>query len=164
MRISPVAILARLLLVAGLVFAAVGFLGEVWTQERSCEAVQSPNVPVLAWRLGTPPVEGLRHSLDDARALLPRGAVVGFTSPAGPINAPFFRRLWAAYLEPDLNIVDSTDAHAQYIIAYGLRIDRRGAYLLHPLPGGSDSPRHHHLRALRAPSRAGHSPRRRHRP
>jgi hypothetical protein len=136
MRISWVAILARSLLGAVLVSAAVGFFGEVWTQERSCEAVPSPNVPVLAWRLGTPPVEALRHFLGAARALLPRGAVVGFTSPEGPIDAAFFRRLWAAYLEPDLNVVDDADRHAHYILAYGLRIDRPGVHFIHPLPGG----------------------------
>ncbi len=138
MQISRAAILSRLVLTGTLVFATIAFLGEAWRQERACPAVSPPDAPVLAWRLGTPPVERLRGFLDAAHRLLPRGALVGFASPEGPDGAAFIRRLWAAYLAPDLNILDAADAHAytRYVLAYGVRLDRAGVSLVRPLPGG----------------------------
>jgi hypothetical protein len=137
MPLSPGPILARLALGAALAGAAVGFLGEVRAQARSC-AAPPPDAPVLAWRPGTPPVESLRRFLDEARRFVPHGAVLGFASPAGPVDAAFFRRLWAAYLAPDLNLLGEADApaHTHYILAYGVRIDRPGVSLVRPLPGG----------------------------
>jgi hypothetical protein len=138
MPLSPGPILARLALSATLAFAAIGFLGEVRVQESSCSAVSPVDAPVLAWRLGTPPVERLRRFLDEAHRSLPHGAVLGFASPEGPLDAALFRRLWAAYLEPDLNLLGEADAHAytRYILAYGVRIDRPGLSLVRSLPGG----------------------------
>jgi hypothetical protein len=129
--------LARLALSAALACAAIGFLGEIRAQARSC-AAPPPDAPVLAWRPGTPPVERLRRFLDEARRFLPHGAVLGFASPGGPADAAFFRRLWAAYLAPELNLLDEADApaHTHYILAYGVRIDRPGVSLVRPLPGG----------------------------
>lgn len=138
MQVSPAAILARLILSGTLTFATIGFLAELRAQQRFCAATLPQNAPVLAWRLGTPPVERLRSFLDDAHRLLPHGAIVGFASPEGPLDAAFFRRLWAAYLVPDLNLLSEADAHAytHYILAYGVRIDRPGVSLVRPLPGG----------------------------
>lgn len=120
-------------------YAAAAFVGEVWTREKACAAPPSESAPVLAWRLGTPPVDRLRRFLDAARGLLPSGTVAGFASPAGPVEAPFFRRMWAAYLEPELNLPGDTDAsqQARYILAYGIRIDRPGVSPIQPLPGGT---------------------------
>ena len=55
-----------------------------------------------------------------------------------PLDAALFRRLWAAYLEPDLNLLGEADAHAytHYVLAYGVRIDRPGLSLVRSLPGG----------------------------
>jgi len=138
MQISSSVILARLLLSAALALATLGFLGEVRRQESSCMAALPESAPVLAWRLGTPPVERLRSFLEDAHRLLPHGAIVGFASPEGPVDAAFFRRLWAAYLAPDLNLLSQAEAHSytHYILAYGIRIDRPGLSLVRPLPGG----------------------------
>jgi hypothetical protein len=138
MRISRAAVLSRLVLTGTLAFATIAFLGEVWRQESSCPALSPPDAPVLAWRLGTPPVERLRSFLDAAHRHLPHGALVGFASPEGAGGAAFIRRLWAAYLAPDLNILDAADAHAytHYVLAYGVRIDRPGVSLVRPLPGG----------------------------
>jgi hypothetical protein len=138
MPLSPGPILARLALSTTLALATIGFLGEVRTQARSCAAAPPLDAPVLAWRLGTPPVERLRRFLDEAHRVLPHGAVLGFASPEGPLDAAFFRRLWAAYLEPDLNLLGEADAHAytHYILAYGVPIDRPGLSLVRQLPGG----------------------------
>jgi len=137
MPLSPGPILARLALSAALACATIGFLGEVREQAHSC-AAPPLDAPVLAWRLGTPPVERLRRFLDEAHGVLPHGAVLGFASADGPVGAAFFRRLWAAYLAPDLNLLGEADAHAHthYILAYGVRIDRPGVSLVRPLPGG----------------------------
>src|ERR1700680_3573136 len=137
MPLSPAPILARLALSAALACATIGFLGEVREQARSC-AAPPLDAPVLAWRLGTPPVERLRRFLDEAHRFLPHGAVLGFASPGGPVGEAFFRRLWAAYLAPDLNLPGESDAHAytHYILAYGVRIDGPGVSLVRPLPGG----------------------------
>src|SRR5258708_1266407 len=138
MQRSPAAIVARVLLSAALAVAAVGFVGELRVQESSCTAAPPDGAPVLAWRLGTPPVERLRSFLDDAHRLLPRGAIVGFASREGPVDAPFFRRLWAAYLQPDLNWVSDADAkpYTHYVLAYEVRLDRPGMSLVQPLAGG----------------------------
>jgi hypothetical protein len=138
MRFLPVPILARSVLGVTLAVATIGFVGEVRVQWRSCRADPPQNAPVLAWRLGTPPVEHLRRFLDDAHELLPPGAVVAFASPEGPFDAASYRQLWAAYLEPDLNLQRDVEPHAytHYILAYGFRIDRPGVTLVRPLPGG----------------------------
>ncbi len=93
---------------------------------------------MLSWRLGIPAVERLRHFLGLARGLLSPGATVGFVSPDEQRGDSFFRRLWAAYLAPDLNFLNAADAPAytHYMIAYGVRIDRPGVSLAWSLPGG----------------------------
>jgi hypothetical protein len=125
---------------AAVAWAAAAFLGEVWRQQKGCAAPPAETAPVVAWRLGTPPVERLRHFLDAARETLPSGTVAAFASPDGPFNAPFFRRMWAAYLAPELNLPGAADAaspYPDYILAYGVRVDRPGASLVRPLPGGA---------------------------
>src|ERR1700674_502139 len=138
MRIAPKALLARFALACALAIASISFLGAIRGQRRSWGAALPRNAPVLAWRLGTPEVERLRLCLDAARGLVPRGAFVGFASPDGPLDSAFFRRLWAAYLAPDLNLLSDADAHAytRLIIACGEKLDRPGVSLLRPLPEG----------------------------
>lgn len=138
MQTAPAPVLVRLLLSGALALATIGFLAELRVQGSSCAAAPPQNAPVLSWRLGTPPVERLRRFLGDAHRLLPHGAIVGFASPEGPLDAALFRRLWAAYLVPDLNLLSEADAHAytHYILAYEVRVDRPGVSLVRPLPGG----------------------------
>lgn len=138
MGISPAPILARVVLSGALAFATIAFLGAVRGQLRYCSAAPPPNAPVLSWRMHTPQVERLRGFLDDARRVLPHGAFVGFASAEGPLQAALIRRFWAAYLAPDLNLLneDEVDVHTHYILAYGVRLDRPGVSLVRPLQGG----------------------------
>jgi hypothetical protein len=121
-----------------LALASISFLGAIRGGRRACAVVLPPNAPVLAWRPEMPEVERLRRCLDAAHGALARGAVVGFASPEGPPGSAFFRRLWAAYLAPDLNLLSEGDAqaHARWIIACGEKLDRPGVSLVRALPAG----------------------------
>ena len=87
-----------------------------------------------------PQVVRFRRFVDAARPLLPAGSRVVFTSPDDGAGQQFFRRCWAAYLLPEVDVIPLSDPAAQdrgqFLLAYGERIDHPRLELVRRLPGG----------------------------
>jgi hypothetical protein len=84
---------------------------------------ESRHIPPVAWRFGMPPVARLQRCLPAVESLVPPDSLVIFASPPGPMGAEFFRRRWAAYLAPRLNVLALDDRQApelaSYLITFG---------------------------------------------
>src|SRR5579864_3046929 len=134
-----VAPLLRLLAACVLALAALALVQAVRDERRECAAARDEHTLVVAWKLGTPAVERFRSCLDGAHQLLAPGALVALATPAGPMEAAFFRRLWAAYLVPDLNWLDDAEAHTytHYEVACGEHLAGPRFTLLRELPDGA---------------------------
>jgi hypothetical protein len=95
---------------------------------------------VIGWREGMPQVVRFRRFAEAARPLLPAGSRVVFTSPDDGAGQQFFRRCWAAYLLPEVDVLPLSDPAAQdlgqFLLAYGERIDHPRLELVRRLPGG----------------------------
>jgi hypothetical protein len=122
--------LLRVALCAAVAWAANGFVRLVIAEHRQC-AGPPVAAGALAWRLGSPEAERLASFLAEAKADLPAGEAVGFTAAGGQGEATLCR-LWAAYLEPDLDFVALPNAAAfsHHILAFQERIDRPGLTLV----------------------------------
>ena len=114
---------------------------------------------VIGWREGMPQVVRFRSFVEEARPRGPagrpgggttppagarphevrRGGVV-FTSPDDGAGQQFFRRCWAAYLLPEVDVIPLSDPAAQergqFLLAYGERIDHPRLEMVRRLPGG----------------------------
>ena len=128
----------RLVLGFFLAWSAFAFLAELREAMEVYDRRSVHRSDPVRWRFGTPQVETLRRCLAEARALIPPGSVVIFTSP-GPEEAAFYRWRWAAYELPEDDVIRLETPRAgeigQYLISHRVPIEHPRAEPMKALTG-----------------------------
>jgi hypothetical protein len=113
----------RLILGLWLVWAAYA-LADACRQALAERELRAQNVLPCRWHFGLAAVDRLQRCLAGVEGLLPGGSVVLFDSPAGPVDARFYRWRWAAYLLPDLEVAMPEDGLGARTAAYAIGYHR----------------------------------------
>lgn len=128
----------RLVLGFFLAWSAFAFLSELQEALEVYDRRSIHRSYPVRWRFGTPQVGILQQCLAEARALIPPGSVVVFTSP-GPEEAAFYRWRWAAYELPEHDVIRLETPRAgeiaQYLISHRVPIQHPRAEPVKALTG-----------------------------
>lgn len=128
----------RLVLGFLLAWSAFAFLAELQEALEVYDRRSLHRSHPSVWQFGTPQVEILQQCLSQARALIPPGSVVVFTS-SGPQDAEFYRWRWAAYALPEDDVIQPGTPRAaemaQYLISHRVPIQLPRAELVKALTG-----------------------------
>lgn len=121
-------------------WAAFGFLHEVNEALAGWDGRARKAAAPAAWRMHTPPIDGLARCLSAARESIPAGSAVAFASPDDAPEAAFRRWRWAAYYLPGYDVLQTSDPSAPqiagYVIAFQTEIRDPRIEPLRRLPDG----------------------------
>ncbi|HWM91779.1 MAG TPA: hypothetical protein VN493_13525 [Thermoanaerobaculia bacterium] len=107
----------RLVLGFFLAWSVFAFLAELQEAMEVYDRRSVHRSDPVRWQFGIPQVDILQQCLAEARALIPPGSVVVFTSP-GPEAAAFYRWRWAAYGLPESDVIQPDTPRAGEIAHY----------------------------------------------
>ena len=132
--------LLRIVLVMAVAWAAFAACSEIGGALAGWDGRAGRRLGVMGWREGIPQVVRFRRFVEAARAQLPAGSTVVFTSPSDGADQQFFRSRWAAYLLPEMDVVPLSDPAAarvgEFLLGYGRQVDHPRLELVRRLPGG----------------------------
>lgn len=124
-----------------LLWSALKFSFEEKEALRGARSALSRNEAPVLWRFGTPPVLELTRCMDRVRSELARDSIVGFVSAEGPSGDQLFRWRWAAFLAPEIHLLEVHDPvpplSTAFLVVYGREFRHRQIEPVFESPGCS---------------------------